>query len=138
MTFEEWVDFYNRKNPKAKFERDKRTNLLFQEDKGFCEFLFEDGMVYIGQTCGDGRYWLKQIEDVARKLGITKGGTYDSRSQILAYIRLFGYKITETIDLPDGNKRYLAEHKKTGKWLRASPAFVYDDGKLAYMVTWEI
>ena len=138
MTFDEWVDFYNRKNPKAKFKRDERMNLLFDEEKGFCEVFFDEDMVYIGQLCGDGRWWLKHVEDVARKMGIKHGGTYDSRSQILAYMRLFGYKLKEVIDLPDGYKRYLAVHKKTGKGFRASPAYVYDDGKVAYMVTWDI
>lgn len=138
MTFDEWVDFYNSKNPQDPFNRDERFNLLFLEDKGFCEVVFDEQMVFIGQVCGDARYWLKNIEDAARKIGIRHGGTVDIRSQIKAYLRLFGYKITETIDLPDGNKRYLAVHRETGRKLRASPAFSYDDGKLAYGVTWEI
>ena len=138
MTFDEWVAFYNSKNTKDNYKHDERYNVLFDEDKGFCEVFFDEDMVFIGQTCGDARYWLKHIEDVARKLDIHHGGTVDIRSQIKAYLRLFGYRITETIDLPDGNKQYLAVHKKTGKGLRASPAFVYDDGKLAYGVTWEI
>ena len=138
MTFEEWVKFYNSKNPKDKFTRHANYMLLFDEEKGFCEVSFDEGMVFIGQTCGDGRYWLQHIEDTARKMGIAIGGTVDIRSQILAYLRLFGYKITEVITQPTGNKQYLAVNKKTGKWLRASPAFSYDDGKLAYAVTWEI
>lgn len=138
MTFDKWVTVYNRKNPLAKFKRDERLNLLLDAEKGFCEVGFDNDMVYIGQLCGDGRYWLKKIEDVARKLGITCGGTLNSRSQIRAYIRLFGYKVKEIIKLPDGNKQYLAVNKETGKWLRASPAYIYDDGKVAYWVTWEI
>lgn len=138
MTFDEWVDFYNSKNPQDPFKRDERKMLMFDEDKGFCEVFFDNGMVFIGQLCGDARYWLKNIEETARKIGINRGGTVNIRSQILAYIRLFGYKLTEVIALPDGNKQYLAKHKKTGKWLRASPAFIYEDGKVAYGVTWEI
>lgn len=138
MTFDEWVDFYNSKNPQDPFKRDERKMLMFDENKGFCEVFFDNGMVFIGQLCGDARYWLKNIEDTARKIGINRGGTVNIRSQILAYIRLFGYKLTEVIALPDGHKQYLAKHKKTGKWFRASPAFVYEDGKVAYGVTWEI
>lgn len=138
MTFEEWVEFYNSKNPQDKFNRHDNYMLLFDEEKGFCEVCFEEDMVFIGQTCGDGRYWRDKVEDVARQMGITHGGTVDIRSSILAYLRLFGYKITETIVQPNGMKKYLAVHKKTGKGLRASPAFSYEDGKLAYAVTWEI
>ena len=138
MTFEEWMEFYNSKNPQDPFKRDERYNLLFKEDKGFCEVVFDENMVFVGQVCGDARYWLAHIEEAARKCGITHGGTIDIRSQILAYIRLFGYKVTEVIEQPNGMKKYLAVNKKTGKGLRASPAFSYDDGKLAYAVTWEI
>jgi hypothetical protein len=138
MTFDEWVAFYNSKNPQDPFKRDENKMLMFDEDKGFCEVYFENDMVFIGQTCGDARHWLKHVEEVARKMNITRGGTVDIRSQITAYIRLFGYKVTEVINLPDGHKQYLAKHTKTGKWLRASPAFVYEDGKVAYGVTWEI
>jgi hypothetical protein len=138
MNFEEWVSVYDNKNPRDPFERDKRYNLLFSEDKGFCEVAFDKDMVFIGQLCGDARYWKEQIDDVARKLGIHHGGTINIRDQIRAYMRLFGYKQIEVIDLPDGNKQYLAVHKKTGKGFRASPAYFYDDGTLAYGVTWEI
>lgn len=138
MTFDEWVETYNKKNPQDPFTRDEKKMLMFDENRGFCEVFFENDMVFIGQTCGDARYWLSHIESVARQMGITRGGTVDIRSQILAYIRLFGYKLTKVIDLPDGNKQYLAAHKKTRKWLRASPAFVYEDGKVAYGITWEI
>lgn len=138
MTFDEWVDCYNNKNPQDPFKRDERKMLMFDENKGFCEVFFEDGMVFIGQVCGDARHWLKHIENTARQMGINRGGTVNIRSQILAYIRLFGYRLTEVIDLPDGNKQYIATNKDTGKWLRASPAFVYEDGKVAYGVTWEI
>lgn len=138
MSFEEWVEVFNKKNPQDPFERDKRLNLLFKEDKGFCEVVYDEDMVFIGQVCGDARYWLKHIEEVARQCNIHHGGTINIRSQILAYMRLFGYKLTEVIDLPDGNKRYLAKHKETGKGFRASPAFIYADGKVAYAVTWDI
>lgn len=138
MTMEEWIEFYNRKNPQDPYEHNERYNLLFKEDKGFCEVAFDEDMVFIGQVCGDARYWLKHIEEAARKCGITKGGTINIRSQIKAYARLFGYKINEVIDLPDGNHVFLAGHKDTGKKFRAAPAFFYKDGKMAYAITWEI
>jgi hypothetical protein len=138
MSFEEWVEFYNSKNPQDRFDRNEKYNLLFKEDKGFCEVAFDADMVFIGQLCGDARYWKAHIDEAARKTGIKHGGTINIRSKIRAYARLFGYKITETVKLSDGNQIILATHKETGKGFRASPAFAYDDGQVAYAVTWEI
>ena len=139
MTFAEWAAFYDKKNPEDPFSPTPGYDLYFVADKGFCEVQFRETMAIIGQTAGDGRFFRDKVEEVARKLGIKEGGTICIRKEIRAYIRLFGYRMEREEKLPDGEIRYHAWHKKTGKWLRASPMFRYKgSGELAYGVTWEI
>lgn len=138
MTLEEWIARYNEKNPQDPYERDERYMLLHDETHGFCECAFTPQMVYIGQICGDGRYWKRSIDDAARALGITHGGTIGIRGNALAYIRFFGYKVVRKEQLPDGLFRYHCIHKETGKGGLVSPSWTYEDGKHAYFITWEV
>jgi hypothetical protein len=139
MTFAEWAAFYDKKNPEDPFSPTPGYDLYFMPDKGFCEVRFTETMAIIAQTAGDGRFFRDKVEEVARKLGIKEGGTICIRKEIRAYIRLFGYRVEREEKLPDGEIRYHARHRKTGKWFRASPAFRYKgSGELGYYVTWEI
>ena len=139
MTLDEWIALYNRKNPQDSFQPTEGYTFFFVPDKGFCEVLFLKNMVVIGQLAGDARFFKEKVEEAARELGIKEGGTICIRKEILAYIRLFGYRVARTEHLPDGTKRYHGIHRKTGKWARYSPGFTYDKtGELAYLVTWEI
>ena len=139
MTLHEWMDFYNRKNPGDPFQRTEGYAFFFVPEKGFCEVAFHEDMVVIGQLAGDARFFKEKVEEAARALGIKEGGTICIRPEILAYIRLFGYRVVHTEVLPGGMKRYRAVHRKTGKWARYSPGYVYDEtGTIAYLVTWEI
>ena len=139
MTPEEWIAFYNRKNPDDPFAPTEGCSFFFVPDKGFCEVCFLGDMVIIGQLAGDARFFKEKVEEAARTLGIKEGGTICIRKEICAYIRLFGYRITRTEELSDGRKRYHAVHRKTGKWALYSPGYIYDKtGALAYLVTWEI
>lgn len=137
MTLVEWIAFYNRKNPQDLFQPTAGFSLQFREDKGFCEVAFHDGIAMIGQLAGDGRFFKKQVEEAAKKMGIHHAGTYCTRPAIRAYIRLMGYKVIKEETLPDGRKRYLGENKE-GHKARFSPAWTYGTtGKDAYIVTWE-
>lgn len=139
MTLDEWIALYNRKNPNDPFQRTQGHTFFFVPDKGFCEVLFREHIAMIGQIAGDARFFKEKVEDAARELGIREGGTICIRKEILAYIRLFGYRIVRTEHLPDGTKRYHGMHRKTGKAGLASPFFTYDKtGELAYLITWEI
>jgi hypothetical protein len=139
MRFSEWAAFYDKKNPEDPFSPTPGYDLYFVADKGFCEVQFRETMAIIGQLAGDGRFFRDKVEEVARKLGIKEGGTICIRKEIRAYIRLFGYRIEREEKLPDGEIRYHARHKETGKRFRASPAFRYKgSGELGYYVTWEI
>lgn len=136
MTLQEWIEKYNKKAPEP-FKRNERFDLFFLPDKGFCEVGMTDDMVIIYQLCGDARFWRDKVSDMARKIGAKMCGTWCVRKEILAYIRLFGYKITHTEDLPDGLKRYHAIHKDTGKEGLVSPAFRFEGGEQAYFITWQ-
>ena len=137
MTLDEWIQKYNAKTPEP-FKRDERYELFFLPDKGFCEVGMTDDMVVIHQLAGDARFWKEKISDMARKVGIKKGGTWCVRKAILAYIRLFGYRIEATAELSDGLKRYYCVHKETEKHGLASPAFKFESGEQAYFITWEV
>lgn len=139
MTLCEWIALYNRKNPNDPFQRTEGYAFFFVPDKGFCEVLFRENIAMIGQLAGDARFFKEKVEEAARRLGIREGGTLCIRREILAYIRLFGYRIVRTEKLPDGTKRYYCAHRETGKWGLVSPGFTYDKtGDPAYLITWEI
>ena len=139
MTLYKWIDFYNRKNLQDPFQPTDGFELFYVPEKGFCEVRFLGDMVIIGQLAGDARFFKEHVDEVAARLGIREGGTLCVRKAILAYIRLFGYRIVDTEELEDGTKRYYCAHKETDKWGLASPGYTYDNtGELAYLITWEI
>ena len=136
-TFNEWVCVYNAKTPEP-FRRDERYVLFFRPDKGFCEIGQTQDMLIINQLCGNARYWKDTLDSVARKTNIKTAGTWCIRPAVLAYIRLFGYMVEHSEELPDGLRRYYCRHKITGKQGLVSPAFKYKTGEQGYFVTWEV
>ena len=136
-TLPEWIELYNRKTPEP-FKRDERFRLFFLPDKGFCEIGNTEKMIVINQLSGDGRFWKKFAEELARENRFKMCGTWCVRKQIKAWIRLFGFTVTETENFPDGLKRFkgIDENGRKG---RMSPAY---DGKTGefknYYVTWEV
>ena len=136
MTLDEWIALYNKKTPEP-FVRDERFELFFLPDKGFCEVGISGTLVVINQLAGDARFWKKHVSDMTRKIGLKKCGTWCIRKAILAYIRLFGYKIYKTEETADGIKRYYGIDNEGKKGL-ASPAFRYESGEQAYFITWEV
>lgn len=135
MILEEWIERYNKKVPE-KFMRDERYDLFFLPDKGFCEIGRTGDLVVVNQLAGDARFWKKHITDMARKTGAKMCGTWCIRKEILAYIRLFGYKICRIEPTEDGNRYHIINND--GKKGLVSPAFVYEDGTQAHFVTWEV
>ncbi len=136
MTLDEWIALYNKKTPEP-FVRDERFAFFFLPDKGFCEVGASGDLVVINQLAGDARFWKKHVSDMARKIGSKMCGTWCIRKAILAYIRLFGYKIYKTEETGDGCKRYYGIDNEGKKGL-ASPAFRYESGEQAYFITWEV
>lgn len=135
-TLDEWIAAYNRKAPEP-FKRDERFSFFYRPDKGFAEIGQTDDMVIIRQLSGDGRFWKDKASEMARKVGLKMGGTWFVRQNIMAYIRLFGFRVVATEELPDGLKRYHCETKDGKKGL-ASPAFPLPNGNYAYFITWEV
>ncbi len=136
MTLEEWIAKYNEKTPEP-FKRDERYSMFYLPDKGFCEVGRSGDLVVIHQLAGDARFWKKHVSDMARKIGVKVCGTWCVRKEILAYIRLFGYRIYKTEETGDGRKRYYGIDSEDKKGL-ASPAFTFADGTQAYFITWEV
>lgn len=136
-TLDEWIAYYDKKTPEP-FERDERYSLVYFPDIGFCEYGITSDMVVINQLAGDGRFWKRAAEVVARLLHYNHLGTWTIRKNIPAYIRLFNYRIDNVEKLSDGRKRFFCTEKSTGKKGIISPAFTYKSGAEAYFVTWEI
>ena len=135
-TLLEWIELYNKKTPEP-FKRDERFGLFYLPDKGFCEIGVTEKLAVINQLSGDGRFWKGIVEDLARKMNIKACGTICVRKAIKAWMRLFGFKIVETEDLPDGLKRYHCINDEGKKYLM-SPAARFKNGEYCYYVTWEV
>lgn len=133
-TFEEWVELYNKKVPEG-FTRDERFILFYLPEKGFCEVAATNKLLMVFQACGDGRFWKKFAEDLARDLGLKVCGTICCRKEILAWIRLFGFKIDKS-DIENGLKRYYCQDK-VGNWLTVTE-FVCENNNLWHRVTWGV
>ena len=135
-TLEEWIDIYEKRTGE-KFDRSNKYNLFYLPDKGFCKVGQIDNMVIVSQTAGDARFWCNIVSEAAKESGLTRGGTWLIRKEVLAYIRLLGYKIERTEELEDGLKKYYCKHKVTGKWGLVSPAGQNEKGIQTYFITWE-
>lgn len=133
-TLNQFMETYEKKTG-DKFVRNARYEFFYIADKGFCEIGTTDKMVILNQVCGDGRFWKKFAEEIAKQAGFKAVGTWCVRKAIKAWIRLFGFKIVETEDLPNGLKRYHGVDEQGRKGLM-SPAFV-DNKHKGYFVTWQ-
>ena len=133
-TLEEWIERYNRKVPEG-FKRDKRFALFYYCAKGFCELGVTNEMVIVGQVCGDGHFWKRFAEDVARELGLKVCGAYFVRNEVPAYQKLFGFTVWKQEE-KNGFKRY---HGKStdGRWGLMTEC-ESENGHRAYWVTWEV
>ena len=136
MTLDEWIAKYNSKT-KEPFARDERYNFFFLPEKGFCEVGMTDNMYIINQLCGDARFWKGKVDDMARETDVKMCGTWCIRPEILAYIRLFGYKVLYQDILEDGAVKYTCIHRESGKKGWASPNYRYkDNNQQTYLITW--
>ena len=133
-TLGEWIEFYNKKAPE-KFKRDERFTLFYLPDKGFCELFASEKIVLMWQVCGDGRFWKKFAEDVARKFNLKVCATLCTRREVKAWIRSFGFKIDKVED-KDGFKRYHSTDKG-GNWGLMTEV-VSKSGNHEYWVTWGV
>ena len=131
----EWIKKYNKKAPEP-FERDKRYELFFRPDKGFCEIASNGKMLIINQMCGDIKYWRNAIEQVCRAMKLQVIGTYCIRN-IIPYLKLTGFSVSGVQETEDG-LRYFCEDFETGQRGTASPAWIMPNGKRAYYLTFEV
>ena len=90
--FEQWIAAFNKKVPEG-FQRDERFTLFYLPDKGLCELAATEKMMIVGNVSGDGRFWKKFAEKLARKFGLKVGGTTLVRTTFSAWARLLGYKL---------------------------------------------
>lgn len=78
------------------FKTTKKSNLegtvLYEADKGFMTFIHKEDAFIVPDVYGNGIYWLKKAEKMARNLGCNRlvGGT---TRNVKAYNRMFGTKI---------------------------------------------
>lgn len=136
-TLNEWIAFYEEKTGE-KFKPHPSFKLLYFPKRGFCEISLEPKtkMVIAYQLCGDGHFWKDLLDSFTKLLGFTHGGAICVRS-IVPYIRYWGFRIDQTIRLPNGQNQYFCINRY-GEKARCSPAWLKEGGEYAYFVTWEV
>lgn len=134
-TFEEWIAFYEKKTG-DKFIPHPDFKLIYFPEYGFCEYSLEKDtkMVMIYQLCGDGKFWRRVGETMARVLGWRNMGSICIR-RIKPYIRFWGYRVVEKRELAPGEIQYICRDKQ-GRDAQCTPAWRDDKGEWAYYVTW--
>lgn len=139
MTLAQWIAKYEQKTGE-KFEAKTGFKLLYSQDRGFCEIRVDEEkkMVMIWQLCGDGRFWRDFAELLAGLFGYRNLGTITIRHEVEAYVRLFGFKIERKELLPDGYYRYYGVGTGSRSKCLCSPAWISENGRMAYYVTWEV
>ena len=136
MELQGWIEKYEKKTGE-KFEPQKGYKLFFLPKRGFCQMRMDGELLILGQVCGDGRFWVDHSRLLASVVGCKAIGTFAVRKNIEAFIRLWGYRVYRTEELPDGLKRYFGIHKDGTKG-QVSPYGERADGSVVYMVTWEV
>ena len=134
-TLEEWIEFYNRKCPEE-FEPAEGFQLYYRPDKGFCEIGNTGKMIVIFQCAGDIKYWRHAAEEICKLAKLKAMGTCVCR-HIKPFIRVGGFRIYRTEEIPDG-ERYYFKDVNTGQLGQASPAWKTDNGTLVYFFTWAV
>ena len=136
MTLDEWIAFYDAKTP-VPFKRDDTLSFFFLPDKGFCEVGMKDGIVFIGQLAGDGRWWKERADAMARVYGCRRGSCFFCRRSVKAYLRLFGYRIEGWEAIGD-YKKYVCSNISSGKYLLAFPTGHFSNNVQFYLMEWEV
>lgn len=131
-TFDEWVAHYE-KHSGEDFSPHKGCKLFFIPERGFCEIAIGDDLLIIYQLSGDARFWHDFCLCLCDVLNLRAIGTICTRN-VKSYIRFWGYAITDTVHLPDGQEQYFCQHKRNDWTARLSPAWL-KGGHPAYYVT---
>ena len=134
-TLEEWIEFYNRKCPEP-FERDEAGLLYYRSDKGFCEIDVTPEILTIFQAAGDIKFWRQAAEFLCKSLKVKFIGVYICR-HVKPFIRVGGFRIYKTEEVPNG-ERYYFQDLKTGQKGQAQPALIKDSGNIVYFATVEV
>lgn len=135
-SFAEWAQMYKDKTGKE-FQRNDAFRMFYFPEKGFCEVGQTEKMVVAYQLCGDGWFWRRLLEFLAKLLGKSHCGTVCIR-RIKPYIRFWGFRIVRKELTDDGYERYFCKDED-GVNLTCSPAWVDNDtGDVAYYMTWEV
>lgn len=135
-TLEEWIEIFDKKTGE-KFVRQKGFEIYYLPEKGFCEIGVEEKRFTVGAICGDGRFWRKFADEVARRCGFKFCATSWVRKSPLAYIRFFGYKVIKETENEIGKKNYLCVND-CDKKLTATYDHTSKNGHNFYRVLWEV
>ena len=135
-TLEECISLYEKKTGEA-FQNKEGFRLFFLPERGFCQMRIDGELLMLSQLCGDGHFWVDHSRLLASVVGCKAIGTFAVRKNIEAFIRLWGYRVYRTEELPDGLKRYFGIHKDGTKG-QVSPYGKRADGSVVYMVTREV
>lgn len=108
-SFQEWVKIYEKKTG-DKHIVPKGAQTLWDEEKGYVQFLLsaDRNILFIEETCGDGKYWYEWALFFCREHKIPKLCTTCTR-KILPYLRGLGGQITKKEIQPERHNGYKIE-----------------------------
>lgn len=136
-TLDDWIKTYEAKT-KDKFERKPSFELFFVPDRGFAEVATDGASLYVWQLCGDGHWWIERFLEACERFNLQRIVTVETRKNIRAYIRFWGFKIDAVVTADNGAKRFYCSQKNGSDTMIASTAWQNVDGTEAYAVTWEV
>lgn len=91
MNLYAWIKRYEKKTGN-KFNPFPSAQIEFDEVNGFCTWEKDGDILYVSDTCGNGRYWEKFLDQKAKELNC-KSIKFATTRQPTIFTRKYGYKI---------------------------------------------
>ena len=132
-SLKQWIDIYEKKT-NDKVELPTGFRLFYLPARGFMMVrpLVADGILYIYQVCGDGKFWHDHAELMARALGFPCLATICNRN-IETYLRNFEFDVLVKQDI-NSEKRFLCQDN-VGRKVLATYKGKDNNGNDEYWVT---
>lgn len=108
-TFEEWVEYYERRE--CRFRLERHETLEWHPDHGFLVWYYypEKNAIQVTKVCGDGKYWAKRIAELVKEHGCQQALAFTTRNPE-AFTRFFGghvYGYHIAFPLEEGEEKWL-------------------------------
>ena len=92
-TREEWLEWYKERTGCEDLNLQSDELILFHPEHGFIAYFTNGDVFELHHMCGDGKYWVRIIQKIARFEGTAKIRAFTYRNP-QAWIRKYGGRIT--------------------------------------------